>query len=116
MPARSYTNAAEDVAVRFLRACDIAVLSRNDRRFGAEIDIVARAKTGTDLLVFEVKRWQRHDAFPVVSLAQRRRLAAAATALEGEAGRLLPVEVHALLVNPARQSVCVVPLADYADR
>jgi Holliday junction resolvase-like predicted endonuclease len=71
MPVRHYTNAAEDIAVRFLRACDVNVLSRNDRRFGAEMDIVGRAKAGADLLIFEVKQWQSRDAFPAVSLAQR---------------------------------------------
>lgn len=116
MPAHSYTNVAENIAVRFLRACEITVLSRNDRRFGAEMDIVGRVKTCTDLFVFEVKQWQRRDAFPAVSIAQRRRLAAAVTALESDAGNLLPVELHALLVNPVRQSVCLVPLADYSER
>jgi Holliday junction resolvase-like predicted endonuclease len=115
MPVRHYTNAAEDIAVRFLRACDVNVLSRNDRRFGAEMDIVGRAKAGADLLIFEVKQWQSRDAFPAVSLAQRRRLTAAVTALEGEAGNLLPVQLHALLVNPARRSVCLVPLAAYGE-
>jgi Holliday junction resolvase-like predicted endonuclease len=113
MPVRHYTNAAEDIAVRFLRACDVNVLSRNDRRFGAEMDIVGRAKAGADLLIFEVKQWQGRDAFPAVSLAQRRRLNAAVDALAGEAGKLLPVELHLLLVNTARQSVCLVPLAAY---
>ncbi|MFZ5631106.1 MAG: YraN family protein [Spirochaetota bacterium] len=114
MPVRSYTNEAEDIAACFLRACDITVLSRNDRRFGAEMDIVGR--TRTELLVFEVKQWQTRDAFPAVSAAQRKRLAAAVEGIESEAGNSLPVSLHALLVNAGRRSVCLVPLADYSGR
>lgn len=113
MPVSAYANEAENTAVRFLRACDIRVLARNDRRFGAELDIVARSQTGAELLVFEVKHWQSNDAFPAVSAAQRKRLVAAAMAIESEARSGLPVALHALLINTARQSVCVVPLADY---
>lgn len=114
MASHGYSNEAEDIASRFLRASQITVLSRNDRRFGAEMDIVGRPRSGAELLVFEVKQWQARDEFPAVPAAQRRRLAAAASALESEAGNRLPIALHALLVNTARQSVCVVPLADYS--
>ncbi|HMV35247.1 MAG TPA: YraN family protein [Turneriella sp.] len=114
MPARGYVNEAEDIAVRFLRASEITVLSRNDRRFGAEMDIVGRPKGEGELCIFEVKQWQKNAAFPAVSAAQRKRLAAAIGSLEGEAGSRLPVVLYALLVNTTRQSICLVPLADYS--
>lgn len=113
MAGRGYTNEAEDIAVRFLRACDITVLSRNDRRFGAEIDILGRLVRDASLLVLEVKQLQAHEQFPPVSVAQRRRLNAAVTALELDVGHNLPIALYALLVDTARQSVCLLPLADY---
>jgi len=114
MPAQSYTNAAEDIAVRFLRASGITVLSRNDRRYGAEVDVLGRLKGEEELYIFEVKHWQKNATFPPVSAAQRKRLVAATGAIESNAGNRLSVVLYALLVDTARHSVCLVPLADYA--
>lgn len=111
----AFTNTAEDLAARFARACGYAVLSRNDRRFGAEIDMLCRTPAG-DLIVFEVKRQHVRADFPAVSYQQRTRLSRAIAHLTGDAGKHLTVSLHALMVDLARESVCVIPLADYSDR
>lgn len=110
-----FTNTAEDLAARFARACGYTVLSRNDRRFGAEIDILCRVPTG-ELIVFEVKRQHACADFPAVSHRQRTRLSRAIAHLTGDAGKHLTVSLHALMVDVMRESVCVIPLADYSDR
>lgn len=113
MPA--FTNTAEDFAARFARACGYAVLSRNDRRFGAEIDLLCQLPK-RELAVFEVKRFWKGGNFLPVSHRQRDRLSRAIADLQGEAGKYLKVSLYALLVDVKHESFCVIPLAEYSSR
>lgn len=98
-------NAEENIAARFLRLAGFQVLSRNDRRFFAEVDLLLRSPDGTELCIAEVKRRRhRHAGYPVISELQRQRLTAAAGALMHEIGSYANVRLLLLIVDAARES------------
>ncbi len=102
-------NAEEDIAVRFLRLSGYTILSRNDRRFFAELDILCRSPDGRELCIAEVKRRrQTGDAYPLVSEAQRRRLVNAAQTVMSEIGHFTNIRIVLLVVDAVRESVEVI--------
>jgi len=101
-------NAEEDIAARFLRLAGYQVLSRNDRRFAAEIDLLARSADGTELCIVEIKRRRRAAEFPLVSRVQQDRLIAAAETVMHEIGFYTNMRLLLIVVDARRQSVEIV--------
>lgn len=110
-------NAEENLAARFLRLAGYQVLSRNDRRFFAEIDLLVRSPDSAELCIVEVKR-RRHDQadFPLISDMQRQRLTAAAGALMQEASDYMNVRMLLLVVDATRQSAEIIGDITLGDR
>jgi Holliday junction resolvase-like predicted endonuclease len=110
-------NAEENLAARFLRLAGYQVLSRNDRRFFAEIDLLVRSPDSAELFIVEVKR-RRHDQadFPLISDMQRQRLTAAAGALMQEASDYMNVRMLLLVVDATRQSAEIIGDITLGDR
>ncbi len=110
-------NAEENLAARFLRLAGYQVLSRNDRRFFAEIDLLVRSPDSAELCIVEVKR-RRHDQvdFPLISEMQRQRLTAAAGALMQEASDYMNVRMLLLVVDATRQSAEIIGDITLGDR
>lgn len=110
-------NAEENLAARFLRLAGYQVLSRNDRRFFAEIDLLVRSPDSAELFIVEVKR-RRHDQvdFPLISEMQRQRLTAAAGALMQEASDYMNVRMLLLVVDATRQSAEIIGDITLGDR
>jgi Holliday junction resolvase-like predicted endonuclease len=110
-------NAEENLAARFLRLAGYQVLSRNDRRFFAEIDLLVRSPDSAELCIVEVKR-RRHDQadFPLISDMQRQRLTAAAGALMQEASGYMHVRMLLLVVDATRQSAEIIGDITLGDR
>lgn len=109
MALKGFTNAEEDLAVRFVRLAGFTVLNRNTRRFGAELDILATNYARNEYIIFEVKRWHSED-YPALSVHQRRRLEDAARAMQASAGKFLSVSLCLLVVDCKSESVIVTPI------
>lgn len=109
MPVSAFVNAGEDLAARFLRLAGYTILSRNSRRFGAEVDILCRHAGQNELVLFEIKSGARSD-FPALSPAQRRRLERAAQMLQAEAGRHLPIRLCLIMADAAHSLVTLTPV------
>lgn len=107
----AFVNAEEDFAARFLRALDLKIISRNSRVNGAEIDLLCLSPQTQEYSIFEVKKRRGRSAsgFPMVTLAQRRRLENAARKMQQRAGRFLNVRICLMLIDVANQSVEIVP-------
>ena len=72
---------AEDLAARYLAACGLAILDRNVRLPGGELDLVARE--GDEIVFVEVRSRRRGSRFSpeaTIDRAKRARLARAADA------------------------------------
>ncbi|MCS6971540.1 MAG: YraN family protein [Leptospiraceae bacterium] len=100
----------EELAARFARLCGLVVLSRNDRRFGGEIDLLCRDRNGS-LVILEVKLRHRHIGYPVISASQRARLSAAAAALEQTKGEFCCFSFFVLVADPQKQAIEPIPFA-----
>lgn len=96
-----YQNEEENLAAAFLRAEGFTVLSRNDRRFGAELDFLCAQKDESELFIFEVKKRAsaRSAAYPKISFMQLRRLKKAAVKIQAAADKFLTVRVSLLVVD-----------------
>ena len=101
-------NQEEDIAARFLRLAGYQVLSRNDRRFAAEIDLLARSADGAELCIVEIKRRRQTSGFPLMSNLQQDRLIAAAKAVMHEIGVYTNMRLLLIVVDARRQSAEVV--------
>lgn len=103
----AYANAEEDLGAHFLRLLGFTVLSRNDRRHGAELDLLVSERAGGEIYIFEVKRRMRagESFYPVVSARQKSRLKKAALAMQQKAGKFLTVRICLLLVDARRGSL-----------
>jgi hypothetical protein len=86
------------------------VLSRNDRRFGAEIDFLCGRGACDEVFTFDVKRVHRTGsvAYPQISAAQLRRLRRAARQMQVVAGKFITVRISLLLVNAKTGDVEIV--------
>lgn len=99
-------NNEEDIATRFLRLSGYTILSRNDRRFLAELDILCRTPDGRELCIAEVKRRRQREAdYPLISEKQRQRLIDAAQTIMREIGQFAEMRIMLLIVDAGRESV-----------
>lgn len=101
-----FANAEENFAAHFLRLIGLTVLSRNDRRYGAELDLLVSEQAGDEIYVFEVKRRAAAGvhSFPVISARQRSRLKKVALSMQQAAGKFLTIRICLLLVDVRRGS------------
>jgi len=92
--------AAEELAAQFLAARGLAIVERNYRCRGGEIDLVARDR---DTLVFVEVRLRTGNAFggarESINAAKRRRLELAAGHYLGRLGREPPCRFDAILLD-----------------
>jgi len=103
---RAYTNAEEDLAARFIRACGIVILSRNDRRYGAEIDILGRGAASAEYWIFEIKK-KSAAAYPALSVRQFSRLRRAAKAMQSGADEFLQIRLALIVADGVDESVAL---------
>ncbi|MBN8221974.1 MAG: YraN family protein [Spirochaetes bacterium] len=103
----AFKNEEENLAAAYLRAHGFTVLSRNDRRFGAELDFLCARKSGGEFFIFEVKRKPRAKSavYPRIAVSQLRRLKKAATRMQTAANKFLTIRISLLIVDRATQSV-----------
>ncbi|AFM14791.1 Uncharacterized protein family UPF0102 [Turneriella parva DSM 21527] len=101
-------NAEENIAARFLRLAGYQVLSRNDRRFAAEIDLLVRSTDGSELCIVEIKRRRQHAGYPLISETQRERLVSAAGAIMQEIGVYTNVRLLLMVVDAERESAEII--------
>lgn len=102
-----FRNAEEDLAAHSLRLLGFTVLSRNDRRHGAEMDLLVSEHPGGEIFIFEVKRRAMAGThfYPAISSRQRSRLKKIALTMQQEAGKFLTIRICLLLVDVRRSSV-----------
>lgn len=114
---RAYTNAEEDLAARFVRACGIVVLSRNDRRYSAEIDILGRDARKDEYWIFEIKKKSAAE-YPALSMRQFSRLQRAAKTLQSAADAFLQIRLALIVADCTDESVALTldPSLSFVDR
>lgn len=102
----SFTNREEDLAAHYLRLLGFTVLSRNDRRFGAELDFLCARGASDEVFIFEVKKARRAgDGYPKISALQLRRLKHAAEKMQVSADKFITVRMVILLVDHVTRKV-----------
>jgi Holliday junction resolvase-like predicted endonuclease len=107
----AFRNEEENLAAKYLREAGFKVLSRNDRRFGAELDFLCALKADDELFIFEVKKKPRprSAAYPRISAAQLKRLRKAAVQIQADAGKFLTVRISLLIVDKVAGQVELIP-------
>ena len=102
-----FTNEEENIAAQFLREKGFIVLNRNNRSYGAEIDLLCTRKEDEAYYIFEVKKVarQRGLAYPRISQKQLSRLRKAAQRMQEKSDKFLTVRLCLLVVDKAAQRV-----------
>lgn len=103
----AFKNEEENLAAAYLRANGFTVLSRNDRRFGAEFDFLCAQKSAGEFFIFEVKRKPRAKSavYPRIAAAQLKRLRRAAARMQVAAEKFLTIRISLLVVDSGAGSV-----------
>ncbi len=107
----AFRNDEENIAASYLRRQGFTVLSRNDRRFGAELDFLCALKEADELFIFEVKKKPRarSAAYPRISAAQLKKLKKAALKIQTTADKFITVRISLLIADKTTGRVELIP-------
>ena len=100
--SKNSDSTSEDQAAYYLRSQGFQILSRNNRQYGAEIDVICShpAHLGDIYFVEVKKRKQTPKHFPLMAKRQIARYQKAALSLQSQADRFVTVRIFVLLINP----------------